>query len=49
MIVEHIKFVLGEKIELMELTNLDSYDEGYLDALDYVLNLIEAEECEVIL
>lgn len=48
-LTENIKFVLGEKIELMELTNLDSYDEGYLDALDYVLNLIEAEECEVIL
>lgn len=48
-LTENIKFVLSEKIELMELTNLDSYDEGYLDALDYVLNLIEAEECEVIL
>jgi hypothetical protein len=47
MIVEHIKFVLGEKMELMELTRRDSYDEGYLDALDFVLNLIESEESEV--
>ena len=41
MIVEHIKFVLNEKMELMELTKRDSYDEGYLDALDFVLNLID--------
>jgi len=55
MIVEHIKFVLSEKIELMELTkremirsdHLNSYDEGYLDALDFVLNLIESEESEI--
>jgi hypothetical protein len=47
MIVEHIKVVLNEKIELVELTKRDSYDEGYLDALDFVLNLIEAEESEV--
>jgi len=54
-ITEHIKFVLNEKIELMQLTKremlrpdrLNSYDEGYLDALDFVLNLIEAEESEV--
>lgn len=54
-ITEHIKFVLNEKVELMELTKremlrpdrLNSYDEGYLDALDFVLNLIEAEESEV--
>lgn len=44
MIVEHIKFVLSEKIELMELTKRNSYDEGYLDALDFVLNLIDSEE-----
>jgi hypothetical protein len=47
MIVEHIKFVLNEKMELMELTKRDSYDEGYLDALDFVLNLIESEESEI--
>lgn len=47
MIVEHIKFVLNERMELMELTKRDSYDEGYLDALDFVLNLIEEEESEV--
>ena len=47
MIVEHIKFVLSEKMELMELTKRDSYDEGYLDALDFVLNLIEDEESEI--
>jgi hypothetical protein len=42
-IVDHIKFVLNEKIELMELTSRTDYDEGYLDALDFVLNLIEEE------
>ena len=47
MIVEHIKFVLSEKMELMELTKRNSYDEGYLDALDFVLNLIEDEESEI--
>jgi len=47
MIVEHIKFVLSEKMELMELTKRDSYDEGYLDALDFVLNLIEDEKSEI--
>ena len=47
MIVEHIKFVLSEKMELMELTKRNSYDEGYLDALDFVLNLIEHEESEI--
>jgi hypothetical protein len=54
-VTEHIKFVLSEKIELMELTkremiradHLNSYDEGYLDALDFVLNLIESEESEI--
>ena len=46
-VTEHIKFVLSEKIELMELTKRDSYDEGYLDALDFVLNLIESEESEI--
>jgi len=54
-VTEHIKFVLSEKIELMELTKremlrpdrLNSYDEGYLDALDFVLNLIESEESEI--
>ena len=48
-VTEHIKFVLNEKIELLELTNremirsdaLNAYDEGYRDALDFVLNLIE--------
>ena len=54
-ITEHIKFVLNEKIELMQVNQerdaarpdrLNSYDEGYLDALDFVLNLIEAEESE---
>ena len=47
MIVEHIKFVLSEKMELVEITKRDSYDEGYLDALDFVLNLIESEESEI--
>jgi len=42
-IVDHIKFVLNEKIELMELTSRTDYDEGYLDALDFVLKLIEEE------
>jgi len=46
-VVEHIKFVLNEKIELMELTSRTDYDEGYLDALDFVLNLIEEEEEEI--
>ena len=54
-VTEHIKFVLNEKVELMQLTKremlrpdrLNSYDEGYLDALDFALNLIEAEESEV--
>ena len=46
-VTEHIKFVLNEKMELMELTKRDSYDEGYLDALDFVLNLIESEESEI--
>jgi hypothetical protein len=55
-VTEHIKFVLSEKIELIQLTKRapwltvtkkDSYDEGYLDALDFVLNLIESEESEI--
>jgi len=46
-IVDHIKFVLSEKIELMELTKSGDYDEGYLDALDFVLNLIESEDAQV--
>ena len=51
-VTEHIKFVLSEKIELMQLTKRaperpNSYDEGYLDALDFVLNLIESEESEI--
>ena len=54
-VTEHIKFVLNEKVELMQLTKremlrsdrLNSYDEGYLDALDFVLNLIESEESEI--
>ena len=48
MIVEHIKFVLSEKMELMELTKRGDYDEGYLDALDFILNLIEEEEEELV-
>tara|TARA_B110000305_G_scaffold242066_1_gene319515 strand:- start:6077 stop:6220 length:144 start_codon:yes stop_codon:yes gene_type:complete len=43
LIVDHIKFVLNEKIELIEKTSRTDYDEGYLDALDFVLNLIEEE------
>jgi len=55
-VTEHIKFVLSEKIELIQLTKRapwltvtkkDSYDGGYLDALDFVLNLIESEESEI--
>ena len=53
-VTEHIKFVLSEKVELMRLTQrllrhdrVDAYDEGYLNALDFVLNLIESEESEV--
>ena len=37
-LTENIEFVLKE-----------SHHEIYLDVEDYVLNLIEAEECEVIL
>jgi len=43
-LVEHIKFVINEKISLVELSSKDDYDEGYLDALDFVLNLIDQEE-----
>lgn len=46
--VEHIKFVINEKISLVELSSRDDYDEGYLDALDFVLNLIEEEESEIV-
>ena len=46
-IVDHIKFVLNEKISLMKITSKDDYDEGYLDALDFVLNLIESEDAQV--
>ena len=54
-ITEHIKFVLNEKMELLEITKremirpdaLTAYDEGYRDALDFVLNLIESEESEI--
>jgi len=48
-IVDHIKFVLNERINYLSKLNLDSYDEGYLDALDFVLNLIEDEEEEICL
>ena len=44
-LVEHIKFVINEKIRV-ELSSRDDYDEGYLDALDFVLNLIDEEEEE---
>lgn len=43
-LVDHIKFVINEKISLVELSSRDDYDEGYLDALDFVLNLIAEEE-----
>ena len=43
-LVEHIKFVINTKISLVELSSKDDYDEGYLDALDFVLNLIAEEE-----
>jgi len=43
-LVEHIKFVINEKISLVELSSRDDYDEGYLDALDFVLDLIDQEE-----
>ena len=47
-LVEHIQFVINEKISLVELTKRNDYDEGYLDALDFVLNLIESEEKEAV-
>ena len=43
-LVEHIKFVINTKISLVELSSKDNYDEGYLDALDFVLDLIDQEE-----
>ena len=55
-LLEHIKFVINTKISLVELSSKDDYDElfgihrkddydeGYLDALDFVLNLIAEEE-----
>jgi hypothetical protein len=47
-LVEHIQFVINEKISLVELTKRGDYDEGYLDALDFILNLIEEEEEELV-
>ena len=47
-LVEHIQFVINEKISLVELTKRNDYDEGYLDALYFVLNLIESEEKEAV-
>ena len=46
-VTENIKYVLNERINHLSKLNLDSYDEGYLDALDFVLNLIESEESEI--
>ena len=49
-LVDHIKFVINERISLVKLSStVNQYDEGYLGALDFVLNLIETEEEEVAL
>jgi len=43
-ILDHVKYVLNQDLELLKQSALDEYDEGRLNTIQDIMNLIRSQE-----